>query len=271
MFTVLNSIAGTEEGEALRLCSLVKNKVMLMLVDSGSSHSFVSADFLHKVGIHAVPAPSKSVGLANGETLISDKYVPKLEWWVQGYSFFTDMRVLDFGAYDCILGFDLLKQFSPITHHWENRIMEFIDHGISVKLQGIPPAPLALKELSVAQFAKWSATNDIWALAIVDTSHSPDSETCPPQIQEVLNEYQDVFDDPQTLPPPREYDHAIPILPGAIPVNSRPYRYSPLHKDEIERQVKALLSAGLIALSTSPYASPVLLVQKKKMALGSFV
>lgn len=36
-----------------------------------------------------------------------------------------------------------------------------------------------------------------------------------------------------------------------------------MHKDEIERQVKSLLAAGLIAPSTSPYASPVLLVQKK--------
>ena len=55
----------------------------------------------------------------------------------------------------------------------------------------------------------------------------------------------------------------IPILPNAVPVNSKPYRYSPLHKDEIERQVKELLAAGLITPSTSPYASPVLLVQKK--------
>jgi hypothetical protein len=36
-----------------------------------------------------------------------------------------------------------------------------------------------------------------------------------------------------------------------------------LHKDEIERQVKELLLAGHITLSTGPYASPVLLVQKK--------
>ena len=36
-----------------------------------------------------------------------------------------------------------------------------------------------------------------------------------------------------------------------------------MHKDEIERQVRELLAAGLITTSTSPYASPVLLVQKK--------
>jgi hypothetical protein len=36
-----------------------------------------------------------------------------------------------------------------------------------------------------------------------------------------------------------------------------------MHKDEIERQVKQLLHSGLISLSTSPFASLVLLVQKK--------
>lgn len=46
-------------------------------------------------------------------------------------------------------------------------------------------------------------------------------------------------------------------------MNARPYRYSPLHKDEIERQVKELLTTGFITTSNSPFASPVLLVQKK--------
>jgi hypothetical protein len=46
-------------------------------------------------------------------------------------------------------------------------------------------------------------------------------------------------------------------------VNCRPYRYSPQHKTEIEKQVRELLMAGLISHSTSPFASPVLLVQKK--------
>lgn len=48
-----------------------------------------------------------------------------------------------------------------------------------------------------------------------------------------------------------------------MPVNSRPYRYSPLHKDEIERHVSEMLASGLIKVSTSPFASPVLLIQKK--------
>lgn len=72
-----------------------------------------------------------------------------------------------------------------------------------------------------------------------------------------------MFQDPKTLPPQRVYDHAIPLLPGAIPVNSKPYHYSPHHKTEIENQVQQLLQAGLIAHSNSPFASPILLVKKK--------
>jgi hypothetical protein len=79
----------------------------------------------------------------------------------------------------------------------------------------------------------------------------------------VLDKFQDVFDMPKALPPHKEYDHTIPLLPGSTLVNSRPYRYSPLHKDEIERQVKALLESELITKSTFPFSSPVLLVQKK--------
>jgi hypothetical protein len=79
----------------------------------------------------------------------------------------------------------------------------------------------------------------------------------------VINEYTDLFQEPKQLPPSRVYDHAIPLQPDFMPINCRPCKYSPQHKTKIERQVKELLQAGLIAHSTSPFASPVLLVQKK--------
>jgi hypothetical protein len=84
-----------------------------------------------------------------------------------------------------------------------------------------------------------------------------------PDLQQVLNAYEDVFSDPNTLPPRRQLDHAITLEHGATPTNNRPYRYSPLQKDEIERQVQEMLAAGIITQSMSPFASPVLLVKKK--------
>jgi hypothetical protein len=267
----INALAGTEHGEAMRLRSLVKNKIMLMLLDSGSSHCFVSASFLRKVGINPVQTTLKQVKVAHGEILLTDTYVPNMEWWIQGHSFTTDMRVLDLPAYDAILGYDWLKLHSPITHNWEHKSMQFSPKGQTILLQGVQQTNVTLENLPVERMVKWWTGNDIWAMSVVDMNPPEDtSPPMPPAIQQVLDEFQDVFQAPEGLPPERKYDHSIPILPNAVPINSRPYRYSPLHKDEIERQVKELLAAGLITHSTSPYASPVLLVQKK-MVLGAFV
>jgi hypothetical protein len=72
-----------------------------------------------------------------------------------------------------------------------------------------------------------------------------------------------VFAEPKSLPPTRDYDHAITLKPDAAPFNARPYRYFPEHKTEIESQVRKMLAAGIITHSMSPFASPVLLVLKK--------
>ena len=50
----------------------------------------------------------------------------------------------------------------------------------------------------------------------------------PAPVQALIEEYAEIFQTPTSLPPSREYDHHIALLPGAIPVNTRPYRYSPL-------------------------------------------
>lgn len=46
-------------------------------------------------------------------------------------------------------------------------------------------------------------------------------------------------------------------------MNVKPYRYAPTQKDEIERQITEMLTNGIIKPSTSPFASPVILVKKK--------
>lgn len=119
----------------MKLKAKVKNKSMIMLVDSGSSHTFVSSQFLASIGVHALPTTPRQVQLANGETLITDHYVPQLTWWIQGHSFCADMKVIDMVAYDVILGFDWLTAHSPITHHWGNKTMEFMHKGISVTVR----------------------------------------------------------------------------------------------------------------------------------------
>jgi hypothetical protein len=56
----------------------VKNKVLLTLVDSGSSDSFVSSSFLGKVGITPIQTTPKQVKVASGDILDGNAGVPDL-------------------------------------------------------------------------------------------------------------------------------------------------------------------------------------------------
>jgi hypothetical protein len=138
------------------------------------------------------------------------------------------------------------------------------NHGKRVTLQGVLPTDSdTVRELPVEQLIKWSKGNEVWAMAVIQTESDDTPVATPVEIQTVLDKFTDVFSEPATLPPSREYDHAITLKPDAVPFNTRPYRYSPEHKSEIEKQVKQMLAAGIITTSMSPFASPVLLVLKK--------
>lgn len=50
-------------------------------------------------------------------------------------------------------------------------------------------------------------------------------------IYSLLVHYDDLFTEPNTLPPPRmTFDHKIPLKEGSQPFHLRPYRYSVIHK-----------------------------------------
>jgi len=62
----LHTLLAADHSDCIKLSALVQNKVMLLLVDSGSSHSFVSSKFMKLTGLTAVPASPKQVKLPNG-------------------------------------------------------------------------------------------------------------------------------------------------------------------------------------------------------------
>jgi hypothetical protein len=263
----VDALAGTEGGETIRLRALVGNQVMLLLIDSGSTHTFVTKSFAERAGCEISPAPALPVKVANGELMVSREQVKGLNWWSQGNTFSTDMRLLDLGAYDAILGVNWLKQFGKMTIDWAAKYLSFQYNGNEITLQGIVAQPTQqVSEVSAEQLQKLCNGNEVWALAVVDSSSvqsSSEQSTVAPDLQVILTEFGDIFDDPKKLPPQRLLDHAISLESNITPVNSRPYRYSPLQKDEIERQVQEMLNAGIISASMSPFASPVLLVKKK--------
>jgi hypothetical protein len=133
--------------------------------------------------------------------------------------------------------------------HWQAKWLSIPYQGDTVLLQGLIAAPEI--ELVV----------QVLAVDIYEDQHIPAS--LPPAIAALLEEFPTVFRVPNSLPPNRACDHAIPLISGATPVNIRAYRYPPNLKDEIERQVNTMLAQGLIQPSKSLFSSPVLLVRKK--------
>lgn len=91
-----------------------------------------------------------------------------------------------------------------------------------------------------------------------------DQSNMEPAIRKLLAEYADIFREPTQLPPFREHhNHRISLQEGANPVNQRLYRYALYQKNEIDKIVQEMLQSGTIQPSSSPYASPVVLVKKK--------
>lgn len=55
------------------------------------------------MGLPVSPCVLATVKIANGEKLRSDRIVRSLEWWEDGHTYKSDVRVLELEAYDAIL------------------------------------------------------------------------------------------------------------------------------------------------------------------------
>ncbi|GJX69629.1 putative reverse transcriptase domain-containing protein [Tanacetum coccineum] len=84
----------------------------------------------------------------------------------------------------------------------------------------------------------------------------------------VIRDFPEVFpDDLPGLPPPRQVEFKIELVPGAAPVARAPYRLAPSEMKELADQLQELSEKGFIRPSSSPWGALVLFVKKKD---GSF-
>ncbi|GJW96936.1 reverse transcriptase domain-containing protein [Tanacetum coccineum] len=83
-----------------------------------------------------------------------------------------------------------------------------------------------------------------------------------------VRDFLEVFPgDLPSLPPTRQVEFQIDLIPGAALVARVPYRLAPSEMKELSEQLKELSDKGFIRPSSSPWGAPVLFVKKKD---GSF-
>ncbi|GJR60576.1 putative reverse transcriptase domain-containing protein [Tanacetum coccineum] len=74
----------------------------------------------------------------------------------------------------------------------------------------------------------------------------------------VIRDFPEVFpDELPGLPPPRQVEFRIDLIPGAAPVARAPYRLAPSEMKELSKQLQELLEKGFIRPSSSPWGAPL--------------
>jgi hypothetical protein len=241
---------GAAPTRAILFQGFVQDCPVRILIDSGSSASFLSASLVQQLSAVPLVFTPSQVQVAGGGLLHSPGILKDVQWTVDQCHFQSDFRVLQLSSYDVIIGMDWLEAHSPMQVHWCQKWLAIPYHGQFVLLQGlnsVSPSHLYLQICAVQD-----VSSDLQQPVVLPT-----------EIQSLLDQYQHLFEPPTELPPSRACNHRIPLIPGAQPVFTRPYRYPPGLKDEIERQVSDMLAQGLIQPSSSSFSSPVLLVKKK--------
>ncbi|CAM8885394.1 unnamed protein product [Rhodiola kirilowii] len=80
----------------------------------------------------------------------------------------------------------------------------------------------------------------------------------------IVSEFIDVFpEDLPGLPPVRDVEFCIDLVPGTEPISIPPYRMAPTELRELKAQLQELLDKRFVRPSVSPWGAPVLFVKKK--------
>ncbi|CAL1379505.1 unnamed protein product [Linum trigynum] len=119
---------------------VVKGKIgkhrLLVLIDTGSTHTFLHEKKAMELKCELLPATPLRVKLADGTILHSNRLCKAFTWTMAGHQFVHDVRVLKLGSHDLVLGLDWLRTVSPVKFDFINLQLFFDLQGQEVVLTG---------------------------------------------------------------------------------------------------------------------------------------
>ncbi|GJS01963.1 putative reverse transcriptase domain-containing protein [Tanacetum coccineum] len=239
----------------------IDDRTVFVLFDTGATHSIISTTFAKKLNMTPTPLIERviiSTPMKN-HMLIDHEYVNcplRFDDRIRPANLLP-IHMLDF---DVILGMDWLASHRATIDCYARTVIfgnvrqpEFVYHGSS---------PLKSVKLISAMKARTLISHGCqgFLASVMDTSlESPNIENL-----SVVREFADVFpDELPGLPPAREIEFGIELIPGAEPISKAPYRMAPVELKELKEQLQEMLENGFIRPSVSPWGAPVLFVKKK--------
>ena len=226
-----------------------------VLFYSGASHSFISSACASSLGLRPKSLTSSiCINTPLGSAALLTQCCTAIISLHHDCHMEDDFVLMDMGSYDLILGMDWLSKYHAIidcyakkvtAYHWGETLVFYGER------YGLYPVTYSCKREQRDYLG--------WLCNII----SDESPKLSPSDIPIVNEFLDVFpEDLPSLPPHREIDFFIDLVPGAEPVSIAPYRMAPAELKELRIQLDDLLAKEFIRPSTSPWAASVLFAKK---------
>jgi hypothetical protein len=211
----------------------IGGKQAVALIDTGSTSTFMNLQFALKTSCKILQDDMRAVKVAGGGKLWSGGYIDNTPFTINRESYKYSFRVLDLPGQDVVLGSDWLAQYSPVGFDYNSRALLLVKDGKQIAI----PACDTLDTATEIQAHELDKIISKGATGFVIHSLNDCSDTTmkavplPQEIEQLLQQYVELFNEPHGLPPVRACDHSIPLQENAIPPNTRPYRVPQKHKE----------------------------------------
>ncbi|GJU23543.1 putative reverse transcriptase domain-containing protein [Tanacetum coccineum] len=179
--------------------------------------------------------------------------------------FEINLMPIELGTFDVIIGIDwLVKQDAVIVCSEKVVRMPYGNKMLTVKSdKGVS----RLKVISCIKACKYVEQGCHLFLAYVTKKKSKEKrlEDVP-----VICDFPEMFpDNLPRLPPSRQVEFRIDLVPGAAPVAHAPYRLAPSEIRELLAQPQEMLEKGFICLISSPWGAP-LHIKEEDISITAF-
>ncbi|GJS77742.1 reverse transcriptase domain-containing protein [Tanacetum coccineum] len=265
--------AGTDpDSNVMTGTFLLNNRYASVLFDTGADRSFVSTAFSSQIDI----APSTldhyyDVELADGRIIGLNTILRGCTLNLLNHPFNINLMPVELGSFDAIIGMDWLAKYQAVIECAEKIVrIPWGNESLLIHGDGSNQGNAArLNIISCTKTQKYMLKGLPIFLAHVTTKEVEDkSEKKQLEDVPIVRDFPEVFpEDLPGLPPTRQVEFQIDLVPGAAPVARAPYRLAPSEMKELSEQLKELSDKGFIRPSSSPWGAPVLFVKKKD---GSF-
>jgi hypothetical protein len=115
--------SGNDTNTTFRLQGSIQQHEPIVLLDSGSSHTFISDKYCTMLSGITTLERSMTVRVANGQVIACTQQLRHAEWFLSGYQFISDLLFLPLPSADLVLGMDWLQDRSPMRVDWLNKWM----------------------------------------------------------------------------------------------------------------------------------------------------